>query len=170
MKKILLSIIILVCIAFQGIAQDKLKIGEVVNGKLKITNETALRSFFLNNLENSGCLAKDIKVEPSPDADRYMVYTRVTDNKKNISCIGVMLVRSGNEAFIAKPAEGDEAPGPGAGGSATYSCEGDPCPDCEIDIDWPSGSWLPNVECACSDPDGTCNMTVSVTITITVGL
>jgi hypothetical protein len=168
MKKILFTMIILASVVFNGIAQEKLKIGDVVNGRLKITNDAGLRSFFLNSLKNSGCLGKEIKVEPSPTSDRFMVYTRVTGNADKISSIGVMLVRAGNEAFIAKPVQGDEA-GPGGGGSATYSCQGSPCSDCKISMTWPSGSWMPDVECICEEAEGQCNMIVSVSVNINIG-
>lgn len=167
MKKTLLTLIILVSFVSQGIAQDKLKIGDVVNGKLRLTNESALRNFFLNNLKNSGCLGKDIKVEVSPTADRFLVYTTVTDNADKVTSIGVMLVTAGKEAFIAKPEQGDGSV-PGGGGSTTYTCAGSPCSDCKLDIEWPSGSWMPNVECIC-EAEGQCNMIVSVTVNLSFG-
>lgn len=167
MKKILLTIIILATVILQGIAQDKLKIGDVVNGKLKITNEAALKAFFLNSLKNTGCLGKEIKTDASPTSDRFMVYTSVTGNTDKVTSIGVMLVTVGKEAFIAKPVQGDEA-GPGGGGSATYSCVGNPCVDCKLNIAWPSGSWMPNVDCEC-EVEGQCNMIVSVTVNVNFG-
>ena len=168
MKKIITILVLIVSVVIQGNAQDKLKIGDVVNGRLKITNDTGLRKFFLGSLENSGCLGKDIKTEISPTADRFVAYTRVTGNAKQITSIGVLLVTQGNEAFILEGGPGD-ASGPGGGGSATYSCVGSPCSDCKLNITWPSGSWMPDVNCLCEEAPGHCNMIVSVSVNINLG-
>jgi hypothetical protein len=169
MKKLLIAVVILAAMVSQGFAQEKLKIGEVVNGKLKITREADLRSFLLNNINKSGTLAKEIRVEVSPTADRFLAFLKVTGNKTGISCAGVMLVNINNEAFIVRY-EPDAPVIPGIGGSATYTCAGAPCTDCEISATWPSGSWLPNVSCYCAAPEGECNMTISVTFSLKIGL
>ena len=150
----------------EGIAQEKLKIGDVTNGKLRITNETALRAFFLENIGNTGSLDKDIKVNFSPTADRVFVYLKVMGNRSGVSAVGVMLVNINNEAFIVAK-ETDSA---GIGGSATISCIGNPCTSCYPTIEWLAGNWLPIIVCGCNDPGGHCNMTVTFTITLNTGM
>ena len=81
-----------------------------------------------------------------------------------------MLVNINNEAFIVPNPPAYSPGGPGGGGSVTYSCIGNPCDDCEISISWPAGSWLPDVSCGCSDPEGHCNMSVSYTVNVNIGL
>jgi hypothetical protein len=165
MKKIILTLIILASVLVEGIAQEKLKIGDVTNGKLKITNESDLRAFYMNNINNSGNLDKEIKTDISPSADRIFAYLKVTGNKGGISSIGVLLVNIGNEAFIVA----NEPDSPGIGGSATVTCAGNPCTSCYPTIEWISGNWLPIIVCGCNDPGGHCNMTVTFTVTINTG-
>jgi hypothetical protein len=162
MKKIILTMIILASVLVEGIAQEKLKIGDVTNGKLKITNESALRAFLMNNIGKTGTLDKEIKVEVSPTADRIFAYLKVTGNRGGISSIGVLLVNINNEAFIVA----NEPDSPGVGGSATVTCVGNPCTSCYPTIQWINNNWLPIIVCGCNDPGGHCNMTVTFTVSI----
>ncbi len=168
MNRLMVTLLILVSFMIEGIAQEKLKIGDVVNGKLKITNETGLKSFFNKNLEKSGSLGNEIKTDFSPTADRIFVYMKVTGNKAGISSIGVMLVNVRNEAYIVA-GEKDSGGGTGIGGSATVTCIGNPCASCTPTIQWVSGGWLPIIVCHCNDPEGLCNMEVTFTVNINVG-
>lgn len=169
MKKVIITLIILAAMVGQGFAQEKLKIGEVVDGKLKITNESYLRSFLMNNLEKSGILGKNILIEASPTADRFFAYTKVSANKNNVTNIGVLMFSMQDDVFIvAQPSY--QTDGPGVGGSATYSCIGDPCENCNLVITWPSGSWKPDVSCNCQTAGGLCNMTVTITVNVKIGL
>gem|GEM_PF-2418934 len=172
MKKFIIPLMILAAIAGQGIAQEKLKIGEAVNGKLKITNEADLRSFLMNELGRSGTLGKVIYSEVSPTADRFLAWLKVTGNRDDITTIGVLLANINNDVYIvANPDPQINAPGPGAGGSVTYTCIGAPCSNCNIKVTWPPGSWLPTVSCFCKDSGGgECNMTVSVTFNVNIGM
>jgi hypothetical protein len=169
MKKWMILLAMTAVLGFQGMAQEKLKVGEVVNEKLKITREADLRNFLLNNLGKSGSLGKEFYSEVSPTSDRFLVYLKVYGNKLGVTTTGVLLVRTNNEVFIVKP-EPDMPIIPGIGGSATYTCIGNPCTNCDIDITWPSGSWFPDASCDCAGPEGDCNMTVSLTFSLKVGL
>ncbi len=169
MKKMIITMVILASAMVQGIAQEKLKVGDVVNGKLSITNETGLRAFLTNAIGNSGKLDRELKVEVSPTADRFFVYTKVLGNKSGIRSVGVLLVNSGNEAFIVAGKPDSQPSGPGIGGSATISCTGDPCTSCFPTVQWIGNNWLPIVVCTCEDESGICNMTVTFTINLGVG-
>jgi hypothetical protein len=155
-------------------AQDRLKIGEVKDGKLKITNLEALNAFLMNNLDDNGKLENEYQVNFSPDATRCMVHYSVSGNRNNINSIGVMLVIQKMDAFIIENPQGfspESAPGgPGGGGSATITCTGNPCNACYPDITWPAGKWFPLIICRCQDPSGICNMSVSFSINIQIGL
>jgi hypothetical protein len=170
MKKYVFLLIFLSSMMVEGIAQDKLKIGEFYKGKLKITNESVLRSFFMANIGKSGTLDREVKVNVSPTADRAFVYVRVTDNKSGITSIGVLLVNIDHIAYIVTTDPNSPVMGPGGGGSATVTCTGNPCNQCMPNLQWNSGSWLPHVTCECMSPDGKCNQTVSVSFGINVGL
>lgn len=169
MKKIILTFVILASVVLEGIAQEKLKIGEVSNGKLKITNESALRAFLMNQIGNSGSLEKDIKLDFSPTADRIFAYLKVSGNKSGITSAGVLLVNQAGQAYIVAqkpPANGD---GSGVGGSVTVTCTGNPCTQCAPTIEWIGGSWLPIIICSCLQPDGICNQTITVTLNVNIG-
>jgi hypothetical protein len=168
MKKIILTFVILASVVLEGIAQEKLKIGEVSNGKLKITNESALRAFLMNQIGNSGSLDKDIKLDFSPTADRIFAYIKVTGNKSGITSAGVLLVNKNGEACIVAQKSGETDTG--VGGSATVTCTGNPCTQCAPTIDWISGNWLPIIICTCLQPDGICNQTITVTLNVNIGV
>ena len=165
----ILTLFILGSVLIEGTAQEKFKIGDMVNGKLKITNEAGLRSFFLENIGKTGILDKEIRMEVSPTADRVFAYLKVTGNKGGVTSVGVLLVNIKNEAFIVA-SKGDSPPGPGVGGSATFSCVGNPCTECAPTVNWVSGTWIPLVSCECLIPGGHCNQTVSFTVNINIGL
>jgi hypothetical protein len=168
MKRIILTLLILASVMIEGIAQEKLKIGDMVNGKLKMTNEAGLRSFMLNNMSQSGILDKEIRTEVSPTADRVFAYSKVTGNKSGITSVGVLLVRQKNEVFIVA-VEPDSQGGPGVGGSATVTCSGNPCTQCLPVVDWVSGTWIPVIVCECQVPGGHCNQSVTITVSINIG-
>jgi hypothetical protein len=173
MKRLLITLIMLISVILSGMAQDKLKIGDVKNGQLKITNVDGLKAFFLNTIGKSGTLGKDFQVSTAPEGDRYFVYYRVTGNRDAISSIGVLLVKIKNEVFIVKGSSekspGSSMTGPGAGGSATISCIGNPCDSCTPEVTWPAGNWLPLIICACNS-GGHCNMSISFSVNINIGL
>ncbi|MBW6460349.1 MAG: hypothetical protein K0B08_07215 [Bacteroidales bacterium] len=172
MKRVIIALVIIAAMAGQGLAQEKLKIGEAVNGRLKITNETGLRKFLMNELGKTGVLGKEIYTEVSPTADRFLAYLKVTGNSNEITTIAVLLANINNNVYIvANPVNPINAPGPGVGGSVTYTCTGEPCSNCDIKITWPAGSWTPDILCVCKDSGGgICNLSVSVTFKINVGL
>jgi hypothetical protein len=168
MKKLLMIMLILLAMVASLQAQDKLKVGEIKNGKLVITNLAALHAYFMNCLDNSGTLGKDFQVNASPDATRYVVYYPVFGNQDRISSVGVMLVAEKRDVHIVTNPPDYSPGGPGAGGSATITCTGNPCNSCYPDITWPAGKWFPLIICKCEDPGGICNMSVSFSININI--
>jgi hypothetical protein len=167
MKKIIILLVSIMFMAGQGFAQEVLKIGEIKDGKLEITNMKGLQAFFMNCLAQSGKLGKDLKIEPSPTGDRFIVSTTVTGNKEKVNSISVMLVNRNNEAVIVS-GEGGDSPGAGVGGSVQYTCIGAICDFCYPSIEWGS-QWFPLVRCTCADPNGKCNMSMSFTINVSAG-
>lgn len=174
MKRLLITMVMITSLISFNQAQDKLKIGEVKDGKLEITNLEALKAFLMNSLDNGGNLGNAYQDNFSPDATRCVVSYTVSGNRDNINSIGVMLVIQKKDAFIIEnPPEflPESSPGgPGGGGSATITCTGNPCNSCYPDITWPAGKWFPLIICKCQDPSGICNMSVSFTINIQIGL
>jgi hypothetical protein len=170
MKKLLLLLICLILLTGRGFSQEVLKIGEIRDGKFQITNEKALKAYFLDCLGYSGSLGKDISIEPSPEGDRYYVTVSVTGNKDLVSSIGVLLVKKDKEVVIMEakrdPEGGD---GPGIGGSMNVKCSGEPCSVCIPELEWVQGQWYPLVRCKCYDPGGKCNSVISFTIKLNVG-
>ena len=169
MQRILFMLIILLAVAVSGQAQDKLKIGEVKNGKLVIIGSNTLNTFFMNSLEKSGTLGKEIQINPSPEGDRFLVYFPVSNNKDNVSCIGVLLVNIKNEVFIVKGNSNKTMSVPGGGFSYEVSCKGEDCMQCVPKIRWIEGEWIPYVECVCtSTGGGICKMETKVIIEINI--
>ena len=167
MKKIIVFIIAMMSLLGRGYAQEILKIGEIKGGHLEITNMKGLQEFFMNCLSQSGKLGKDLKIEPSPTGDRFIVSASVTGNKEKVSSIAVLLVNKNNEAVIVAGEEGD-SPGSGIGGSVQYTCIGVGCDFCYPSIEWGS-QWFPLVRCTCIDPNAKCNMSMSFTINVSSG-
>lgn len=168
MKKVLMTLIVLVFVIASGQAQDKLKVGEVKNGKLVVTNQDALKAVLFYSLGKSGTFGKEYKVSVSPESDRFFVYYPVSGNKDKVTSIGIVLVRAKNDVLIVEnPPEIVDAPG--GGGSATITCVGMPCSSCEPNVTWPSGNWYPVVSCVCNDPEGQCNMSISFSVNIQFG-
>lgn len=167
MKKILITLAALTLLFLQGFAQETLKIGEIRDGKLEITNLKGLQAFFMNCLAQSGKLGKDLKIEPSPTGDRFIVSATVTGNREKVTSVAVLLVNRNNEALIVAGEEGD-GPGTGIGGSVQYSCIGVNCDFCYPTIEWGS-QWFPLVKCTCADPGSKCNMSMSFTINVNAG-
>jgi hypothetical protein len=170
MKKVMIVLLSITIIAGQLYSQKMLKIGEVQDGKLKITNEKALNAYFLNCLGYSGLPGKDIKIESSPSGDRFYVTTSVSGNKDQVTSIGVLLVNKDGDVVIMEASrDGGDSPGPGIGGSMNVQCVGAPCEICFPDLEWVQGQWYPLVRCQCFDPAGKCNSVVSFTINLNVG-
>lgn len=170
MKKLIILCIGLMMISGQAFTQKMLKVGEIKNGKLVITNKQDLNNYFMNCLGNSGMLGKELKSEASPDGDRYYVTAEVTGNKDQVTAIGVLLVNRNDELMIVEASrEDDDSPGPGVGGSMNVQCVGAPCGICFPHLEWISGQWYPLVRCNCFDPEGTCNSIVSFTVNLNVG-
>lgn len=167
MKKTIILIAVLVSLVGQGFAQEILKIGEIRDGRLEITNLKGLQEFFMNCLAQSGKLGKDLKIEPSPSGDRFIVSATVSGNKEKVNSIAVLLVNRNNEAVIIAGEEGDSSGG-GIGGSVQYTCIGVGCDFCFPVIEWGS-QWFPLVKCTCADPSAKCNMSMSFTINVNTG-
>ncbi|MCU0371472.1 MAG: hypothetical protein MUC31_08655 [Bacteroidales bacterium] len=166
MQRILIMLIILAAVTISGQAQDKLKVGEVKNGKLVITSPEALNAFFLKKLGNSGSLSKDLQINAAPEGDRFLVFYAVTGNIDKISNIGVLLVRIKNEVFIVKSTPGKTLEVPGGGVSYEVTCIPEDCITCVPKIRW-TGNWLPYVDCLCtSEGGGICRMQTKITIEI----
>ncbi len=165
MKRLILTLLVLFTILAAGQAQDKLKIGELKNGKLVITNPLALQAYFLKSLGNNGSLGKEYQVSTSLEGDRCLIYYPVLGNSDKVSSIGVMLVKVKNEFVISPNPPGTEAAGPGIGGSLEIQCIGDNCSACLPNIKWINGQWMPLVYCECISPGGgKCNMTSKLVI------
>lgn len=168
MKKVLFALVILLAIITNGQAQDKLKIGEVKAGKLIITNPDALKSFLLNSLEKSGTLGKDVQVSTAPEGDRFLVYFPVSGNKNNVTCIGIMLVKIKNDAYIVENPPETPITSAGGGGSLEITCTGIDCNICVPNVSW-GGGWIPIVYCECrSGGGGKCNMTSKLVIKVDI--
>jgi len=159
-------LIILVAAAVSGQAQDKLKIGEVKNGKLVITSPESLKAFFMKKLGNSGSLGTELQISAAPEGDRFLVFYAVTGNEDKISNIGVLLVNIKNEAFIVKSAPDKTLEAPGGGVSYEVTCIPEDCITCVPKIRW-TNNWLPYVECICTSAGGgVCKMETKITIEI----
>ena len=168
MKKIMLLTVIFLGIIVSGYAQDKLKIGDMKNGKLLITNEKALKTYFMNSLEQSGTLSRDPFISYAPEKDRLFLYYQVSANADKISNIGILLVIRKNEVFIEEGDPETESAGPGGGGSLEVLCHGT-CNVCVPNITW-AGGWMPIVYCDCKMGEGECFASVKVVISIQIGL
>jgi hypothetical protein len=169
MKNKLITLILLVAAITSGYAQDKLKIGEVKNGKLVITNMDALKGFFMNSLGKSGTLGIDYQVSAAPSGDRFFVYFPVSGNKDKVSSIGIMLVKIKNDAFIVENSKASAPGGPGGGGSLEIQCIGVDCNICVPNITWVGNNWIPEVFCECRQTGGgQCNMITKIVIHVDV--
>jgi hypothetical protein len=169
MKKLLFILVILLTVLANGQAQDKLKIGEVRDGKLVVTNLTGLKAFFMNDLEKSGTLANEYQVSASPEGDRFLVWFPVSGNKNNIRSIGVMLVKIKGDVFIISNPPGTPINSAGGEASLEITCTGVDCNDCVPNVRWGS-NWIPEVYCECrSGGGGKCNMTTKLVIKVNAG-
>jgi hypothetical protein len=169
MKKILFTLVILLVVIANGQAQDKLKIGEIKNGKFLVTNPEALKAFFMKSLGNSGTLGKDFQVSTAPEGNRICVYYPVSGNKDKVTNIGVMLVKIKNDAFIVENPSEPSPNGPGGGGSLEIQCIGVSCNICVPNIRWIGGNWMPEVYCECrSGGGGECNMICKIIVHIDI--
>jgi len=149
-----------------GQAQDKLKIGEIKDGTLALTNPEALKAFFMNRLQNDGQLGKDYQVSTAPEGNRCMIYFPVVGNSSKVSAVGVMLVKVKNDFCIVEEIPKTESSVPGFSGSVEIQCIGDNCNSCLPKIEWLE-DWIPLVYCHCfQSGGGTCNMTSSTTVEI----
>jgi len=169
MKKVVITLAILLVIVASGQAQEKLKVGDMKNGKLIITGQKALNAYLMNSLNKSGTLGKDYTTSLAPERNRIFLEFPVSGNDKNVSNIGILLVIINNEVFIVKNTPETESSGPGAGGSFEVQCMGS-CPTCMPNIKWVGGSWLPVVFCDCTQGnEGNCTMITKVVIQISAG-
>jgi hypothetical protein len=160
MKKVLFTMVLILSVLFVSHGQDKVEIGEVKNGKLVITGLDALKAFLLNSLGNTGTLGNDYKVRAAPEGNRFFVHFAVKDNKDNVACIGILLVKIKDKVFIVENPPQTMSAGGGTGGSFEITCIGVDCNSCVPNIKWVSGTWLPVVYCECKDGGGgICNMT-----------
>jgi hypothetical protein len=170
MKNLIITLVFLASIIASGQAQEKLKVGEIKNGKLNFTNLDAFKAYIMNSLEKSGSLSREYQVSTSPEGDRFYVSYSVSGNKNKVNNIGVMLVRVKDDAFIVENPPETDSPGPGAGGSFEVQCLGS-CPTCMPVIRWVGGSWLPIVYCDCTQGNsGDCTMISKLTISVKIGL
>jgi hypothetical protein len=165
MKKIIISIICILGMAFHGISQDAVKIGTLKNGNLQITNMDFLKAMLYYEIGKTGVISKDYKVNVSPQKDRIVVSFPVSNNKKNINNVSVMLVNNSSGAYVR---ETDSA-GSGVGGSITVTCVGNnECTLCRPTVNWVTGQWLPQIACECLLGYGSCTMTSSLTVSLGV--
>jgi len=172
MRRTITLLIGLLFISGHAFTQQMLKVGEVKDGKIQITNKQDLNNYFMNCLGHSGILGKELKSESSPEGDRFYVTTTVTGNKDQVTAVGVLLVNKNNELMIVEATRDDgegDGPGTGIGGSMNVQCVGAPCGLCFPDLEWIAGQWYPLVRCQCFDPEGICNSIVSFTVNLNVG-
>ena len=161
-----MAVLLLMIASVQG--QEKLKVGEVKNGKLVLTNLDALKGYFMNSLEKSGALGKDYQFNAAPENDRFFLYFPVSGNKYNVKNIGILLIKIKDEVFIVGNPPETEFEGPGGGGSFEVQCFGS-CPTCMPNIKWNSGNWLPIVYCDCIQGNsGECSMITKLVIHISI--
>jgi hypothetical protein len=169
MKNLLIILVVMMGFILPGQAQEKLKIGEIKNGKLVITNLEALKAHFMKSLNHSGTLGTDYQISASPEGDRCFVYYPVKGNTENVSSIGIMLVKIRNDFYIVENQPKTEAAGPGGGGSLEIQCVGDDCSACLPNIKWVPGNWMPVVYCECLlQGSGKCNMTSKAIIRVDI--
>jgi len=169
MKKILLMILVVLAVISTGQAQDKLKIGEIRNGKLVITNPVGLNSHLMNSLGKSGALAKEYQVSTAPEGNRLFLSYAVTGNKDHVTSIGIMLVVINNGVFIVESSPASSPGGAGSGGSFEVQCIGLECNSCLPNLKWINGNWLPYVICECTqNGEGSCNMTSRLVIHVDI--
>jgi len=169
MRKIFLTLVIVISVIASGQAQDKLKIGEVKNGKLFVTKPDALKAFLMNSLGKSGSLGKEYQVSTSPEGNRLFLYYAVSGNKDNVNSIGVLLVIINDLVFIVEGSPAGSPGGPGAGGSYEVQCIGVDCNSCVPNIKWVGSYWLPVVYCECTQTGGgTCNMISKIIIHVEI--
>lgn len=167
MKRLLINLVVLFALIASGQAQDKLKVGELKNGKLVVTNLEALKGYFMNSLDNNGSIGKDYQVNIAPEGDRCIIHFPVSGNSSKISSIGIMLIKIKNDFFIITNPPGTDSSIPGAGGSLEIQCLGEDCNSCVPNIQWVPGTWMPRVYCQCQMPGGgTCNMTTKLVIKV----
>ncbi|HOX78245.1 MAG TPA: hypothetical protein PLW31_09395 [Bacteroidales bacterium] len=166
MKKLILTFIILNSVILSSQSQDKLKIGDVRNDKLVVSNVEGLKKFLYNSIGNSGTLGKDLQYRLAPEGDRCVVFYPVSGNRQNVTSAGVLLIVKNGEAFIQESPEIIDSSGPGGGGSYEIQCVGTNCNQCVPAIKW-IGNWLPYVICECKqEGDGTCNMITKLIVNV----
>jgi hypothetical protein len=168
MKKIAMIIVLIMAVISSGQAQEKLKVGELKNGKLLVTDANALKAYFMNSLEKSGTLSKEYKVSYAPEGDRLFLYHHVTGNMDHVTNIGIMLIIYKHDVFLEEGRP--EIPGGlSAGGSFEVQCFGS-CPTCMPNIKWVSGNWLPIVFCQCTGGEsGNCSMITKLVVSLELG-
>ncbi len=176
MKKIFLVSFVLFAFIFGGFSQtvNEVKIGNVTNGTLIITNINYLNSYFDYKLNGSGYVSSPYNFQYSPDGKLIVLSGNISGNSLGISDMGISLLVYNNEAFFAN-SSGEVAMKTGIGGSAELTCTGNPCSSCYLEI----LSWIPFVpNCGCNDKKASgetkrCNMTFTYKIdgdvTIPVG-
>jgi hypothetical protein len=159
-------LVILTGVFFTSQAQEKIKIGELKNGKMVVTNLDVLKSYFNKSLENNGTLGTDYTLNTAPEGDRCFIYYPVKGNSKGVSSIGVMLVKNRNDFNIVAFESKIESSTPGVGGSIEVQCIGESgCVICWPNVTWNTGDWMPVVSCNCKSPQGAlCNMTSKIVI------
>ena len=169
MKKILFMLVVILAVITSVQAQDKLKIGEIKNGSLQVTNPDGLKAFLMKSLGNSGTLGKDFTVNTAREGDRFFVCYSVTGNKDKVTSIGIMLVKIKNDAFIIENPPEITPLTPGGGGSFEIQCTGIDCNSCVPNIKFVTGYWLPVVYCECiPNGSGICNMTSKLIIHVDI--
>jgi hypothetical protein len=167
MKRLLINLVILFALIASGQAQDKLKVGELKNGKIVVTNLDALKGYFMNSLDNNGAIGKDYQVSIAPEGDRCIIHFPVSGNSAKISSIGIMLIKVRNDFFVITNPPGTDSEVPGAGGSLEIQCLGTNCNACVPNIQWISGTWLPKVYCQCQMVGGdNCDMISKLVIKV----
>lgn len=173
MKKFISVFLIFIAMSFALTAYtqtiNEVAIGTMSKGKLTITNDQYLINYFNRSLKNNGTLGTYIP-SYSPDYKIILLNCPVTDNTNGITCIGITLTVVNGTAYFLN--ENSALLDTGVGGNVEISCVGDPCNSCLPKV----SSWYPfHAYCACYQnipPCNSChcNMTISTSINVTIGL
>jgi hypothetical protein len=145
---------------------NEVKIGTMVAGELKLTNEQYLIKRFNERMDHKGRLS-GMSIAYSPDKKEILLTYKVQGNPKNIRCIGITMKVMDDVAYVfnenSELAKSNIVPG---GGSCEVTCSGEPCTLCELQVT----SWRPFLcSCKCLQencPSCRCNMAISSSINI----
>lgn len=162
--KILFAAIFLVILNISGIkAQENITVGFIKNGEMNITNQKFLKEYFYKKIEESGNL-NSFKTTLSPDGNLVYIISEISENEKNIRCIGVSLIVKENKVYYI-PVGTDEMDDFLNKSSITNTCESKNCNSCILKV----VSWKPfKTVCESSDKHkSNCKCAHSISISTT---